>query len=117
MAADFEGRGDERILIDRLEAVLLSGACANSFDKHVRPLLTERHIGRRIMFVRRELIQWLENGTTGSASSKTSARASSYAGSGTRAKITRSRREREILWKLEESPPKSTPRLYRVDDK
>jgi len=117
MAAGFQGRGDGPILIDRLEAVRLSGVCANSFDKHVRPSLSERRIGRRVMFVRREVIRWLENGTAGSASSKTSARASCYAGSGTRAKITRSRREREILRKLEESPPKSTPRFYRVDDK
>jgi hypothetical protein len=112
----FDALGDERILIDRLEAVRLSGVCANSFDKHVRPLLRERRIGRRVMFVRREVIRWLESGATGSGSSKTNARGSKSAGSGSRAETTSSRRAREILRKLEGSVRKSTPRRFPVVD-
>jgi hypothetical protein len=112
----FEEVSGESILIDRLEAVRLSGVCANSFDKHVRPLLNERRIGRRVMFVRREVIRWLESGATGSGSSKTSVPGSTSAVSGTRGKTIRSRRAREILRKLEEQAPRSTPRLCPVDD-
>ena len=110
----FDALGDEPILIDRLEAVRLSGVCANSFDKHVRPLLRERRIGRRVMFVRREVIRWLESGATGSGSSKTNARGSKAAGSGSRAETTSSRRAREILRKLEGSVHKSTPRQFQA---
>ncbi len=67
MAAAFQGRDDEPILVERLEAVQLSGCCANSFDKHIRPRLSERRIGRKVMFVRGELIQWLESGVEASA--------------------------------------------------
>ena len=112
----FEELNDEPILIDRLEAVRLSGVCANSFDRHVRPLLNERRIGRRVMFVRREVIRWLENGATGSDSSRMNAPGSKSAGSGSRAKTTSSRRAREILRKLEGSVRSSTPILFPVAD-
>jgi hypothetical protein len=116
MGTILEELNDEPILIDRLEAVRLSGVCANSFDKHVRPLLSERRIGRRVMFVRREVIRWLENGATVSDSSRTNAPGPKSAGSGSRAKTTSSRRAREILRRLEGSVRSSTPRLSPVAD-
>jgi hypothetical protein len=117
MPRDASNRGlpEQSILISRPDAVRLSGVSANTFDKHIRPHLGVRRIGRAVFFVRKDLIQWLENGATDFASNKTSETGSTSAGSGTMAKTLRSRRGREIERKLKSSQRSSTRKPYPVD--
>jgi hypothetical protein len=105
---------EQPILISRPDAVRLSGVCGNTFDRHVRPHLGVRRIGRAVFFVRKELIQWLENGGTDSASKQIRETGSSSADSRTTAKTSRSRRGREIERKLKSSQRSSIRKPYPV---
>jgi hypothetical protein len=46
-------------LLSREEAARLCGVCVDTFDKHVRPKLLTKRVGRRVLVEEGSLRQWL----------------------------------------------------------
>lgn len=52
-------------LLTKREAALYCRCSISAFDAHVRPLLTERRIGRRVLFLESDLEAWAESLSSG----------------------------------------------------
>ena len=103
---------DVPLLLCRADAAAILGVPLRTFDKHVRPLLNARRIGRMVMFEKGEIIRWAKGkeSAEGSISARTHETESMYAVSTSAASRRSSRHEREILERLRSEQHSSTPK-------
>lgn len=103
---------DLPLLVCRADPAAILGLPLRTFDKHVRPLLNARRIGRMVMFEKGEIIGWAKGkeGKVGSISARIHETESTYAVSTSAASRRSSRRERETLERLRSERHSSTPK-------
>jgi hypothetical protein len=103
---------DLPLLVCRADAAAILGLPLRTFDKHVRPLLNARRIGRMVMFEKGEIIRWAKGkeSAEGSISARIHETESTYAVSTSAGSKRSSRREREILERLRSERRSSTPK-------
>jgi len=107
------------LLVCRSDAAAILGIPLRTFDKHVRPLLNARRIGRMVMFEKGEIIRWAKGkeSAEGSISARIHETESTYAVSTSAASRRSSRREREILERLRSEQHSSTPKRFPVGER
>ena len=110
---------DLPLLVCRADAAAILGVPLRTFDKHVRPLLNARRIGRMVMFEKGEIIRWAKGkeSAEGSISARIHETESTYAVSTSGASKRSSRREREILERLRSEKHSSTLKPFPVAER
>jgi len=109
-------RGVPEDLLTRLEAAHLCRVSDDTFDRHIRPALSEVRVGSTLRFYRDEVEAWRESHRAGGSSSEArndAARSSS----GIRASAAKSKQgqERLTLRQLRNARRRSTPRQYGAE--
>ena len=103
---------DLPLLVCRADAAAILGLPLRTFDKHVRPSLNVRRIGRMVMFEKGEIIRGAKGkeSAEGSISARIHETESNYAVSTSAGLKRSSRREREILERRRSEGRSSTPK-------
>lgn len=98
---------ESSLLLSREDAAAFVGVSLKTFQRHVAPALSRVPIGTRVLYDRRDLLEWLDSSKVG-PSTATAARGATRSAFGTRVSAITDRRGTEIAERLRRSRRESS---------